>query len=64
MERRYVKDGKRALTVLDCTEVESLKVANDHHLTALRPDGTRFYLRTYQELADAILALANLVHGR
>jgi hypothetical protein len=58
VERKYLRDGKRALDVLGCTAVESLKVGQDHHLTALQPNGSRIYLRELAELERAILALS------
>ena len=58
MDRKFLKDGKRALTVLGCTAVESLKVGPDHHLTALQPNSSRIYLRELADLERAILALS------
>jgi len=58
MHRKYLKDGKRALDVLGCTGIESLQIAEDHHLTALQPNGSRIYLRELDELQRAILTLS------
>ena len=58
MHRKFLKDGKRALELLGCTGIESLKVGQDHHVTALQPNGARIYLRELPELERAILALA------
>ena len=64
MDRRFVKDTMRALTVLGCEAVERIKLDRDYHVTALRPDGKRVYLRSIADVTDAVLALAREQTGR
>jgi hypothetical protein len=58
MNRRFVKDAQRALTVLGCTEVERIKLDRDYHVAARQPNGTRIYLCELQDVTDAILKLS------
>jgi len=58
MDRRFVKDTMRALTVLGCQAVERIRLDRDYHVTALQPNGTRIYLRELADVTDAVLKLS------
>lgn len=64
MEKRYVKDGQRALHLLSCQSVEALRVGKDWHLSAVSPRGGRVYLRSLDELHELILLLSVELRGR
>lgn len=64
MDRRFVKDAKRALTVLGCDSVESIKLDRTYHVTAVKPDGKRLYLRELVDVTDAVLTLSREQTGR
>jgi len=58
MERKFVKETQRALTVLGCTAVERIKLDRDYHVTARLPNGSRISLRELADVTDAILKLS------
>lgn len=64
MERRFTKDGIRALTTLGCSAVERLRIGQDFHLVGRGPAQERVYLTTLAELTAKILELAAEQKGR
>lgn len=58
MERKFVKDVMKALTILGCDGADKLKVGGDYHVTAVRPGGTRVYVTTVADAEKLILTLS------